>query len=119
MNPFTAPQHDSPPPGDGAPPPQRARPHELVRLLGVLEVLAGAGFALISTLVLLPYLFLAEDTPHSFGLLLAALGVAVVMGVCTIFAGQSLRRGPSRKEWLLQIGPALILLLFLFGDRVL
>ncbi len=101
MNPFAAPQHDSPTPVDAA----RAR---LLRVLGVLEIILGIGFALLSAVGAF-YARSASKTVDWEKLVRVEV-FTVLASVLCIAAGYTLFKGPSRRALFLQVAPAVALL---------
>jgi hypothetical protein len=101
MNPFAAPQNDSPAPVDNS------SKRRLFAVLGVVELVAGIGFALLSVAGTF-YAWSSKDL--NWGQFVRAEIFTISASVVCIVAGRALIKGPSRRALYLQIGPAVALI---------
>jgi hypothetical protein len=101
MDPFAAPQHDSPAPVDDS------SKRRLLAVLGAVELVAGIGFALLSAV---GAFYAKTSTDLNWGQFVRAELFTVSASIICIVAGHALTKGPSRRALYLQVGPAVVLL---------
>ncbi len=109
MNPFAAPQYDSPPPAVSV-------GHRLLSVLGLFEMVAGAGLAVFFTVLCVMHgVEQAKGRPFYWVGALVALGLLLGLCALCVTAGYKLTRRSSWKPLLLQLVPALMTVLFVLG----
>ncbi len=112
MNPFAAPEHDSPAPVEAS------RKHQVLGALGVVETLLGAALMALALLgggaqIIEDGTLTSEESRENVRFMVAF----TAMGGLSVFAGYKLTHRTSRLPLLLQVFPAMVAFIAFYVAR--